>query len=255
MRKGDDANCQIISKMYVSINKYINEWSIICICNQILYPWPQLAGYSQVGVTYGQHWLSIVLTARCEANTWNNTDLLSVASSIQNILPWRSNRYIKITFYQIHSQIVICWTAVIFVKAQVNNSSRDPNYITGKHDLSLYVQNINEKLVIASNIVDRALANLKPIHCCEVYHYRVWTVTGQNVDKPKRRQPKRRQNEKSTKRKVDNPKRRQTKPSTTHNVDRPKRRHSSVIHCMPLYNRIFVFIIRGIYYIYTRTYK
>ena len=44
MRKGDDANCQITSKMYVSINKYINEWSIICICNQILYRWPQLEG-------------------------------------------------------------------------------------------------------------------------------------------------------------------------------------------------------------------
>ena len=51
-------------------------------------------------------------------------------------------------------------------------------------------------------------------------------VTGQNVDKPKRRQPKRRQTETSTDRNVDKPKRRQTKTSTNRNVDKPKRRQT-----------------------------
>ena len=52
-----------------------------------------------------------------------------------------------------------------------------------------------------------------------------WTllyVTGQNVDKPKRRQPKRRQTETLTYRNVDRPERRQTKASTNQNVDIPK---------------------------------
>ena len=48
------------------------------------------------------------------------------------------------------------------------------------------------------------------------------TVTSQNVDKPKRRQSKRRQTETST-----NQKRRQTKTSTNQNVDKPKRRHAT----------------------------
>ena len=51
-------------------------------------------------------------------------------------------------------------------------------------------------------------------------------VTGQNVDKPKRRQPKRRQTETSTNRNVDKPKRRQAKTSTDQNVDKPKRRQT-----------------------------
>ena len=51
-------------------------------------------------------------------------------------------------------------------------------------------------------------------------------VTGQNVDKPKRRQPKRRQTKTSTNRNVDRPKRRQTKTSTNRNVDKPKRRQT-----------------------------
>ena len=51
-------------------------------------------------------------------------------------------------------------------------------------------------------------------------------VTGQNVNKPKRRQPKRRQTETSTNRNVDRPKRRQTKTSTNRNVDKPKLRQT-----------------------------
>ena len=50
------------------------------------------------------------------------------------------------------------------------------------------------------------------------------TVTDQNVDKPKHRQPKHRQTETSTNRNVDKPKRRQTKTFTNQNVDRPERR-------------------------------
>ena len=42
-------------------------------------------------------------------------------------------------------------------------------------------------------------------------------VTSQNVDKPKRRQPKRRQTETSTNQNVDKPKRRQTETSTLFN--------------------------------------
>ena len=51
-------------------------------------------------------------------------------------------------------------------------------------------------------------------------------VTSQNVDKPKRRQPKRRQTETSTNRNVDKPKRWQTETSTNQNVDKPKRRQT-----------------------------
>ena len=51
-------------------------------------------------------------------------------------------------------------------------------------------------------------------------------VTSQNVDKPKRRQPKRRQTETSTNRIVNKPKRRQTETSTNRNVDNPKRRQT-----------------------------
>ena len=51
-------------------------------------------------------------------------------------------------------------------------------------------------------------------------------VTGQNVDKPKRRPPKRRQTKTSTHQNVDKPKRRQTKTSTNGNVDKPKRRQT-----------------------------
>ena len=54
----------------------------------------------------------------------------------------------------------------------------------------------------------------------------LWLVTGQNVNKPKRRQPKRRQTKTSTNRNVDRPKRRQTKTSTNRNVDKPKRRQT-----------------------------
>ena len=55
----------------------------------------------------------------------------------------------------------------------------------------------------------------------------VWyTVTSQNVDKPKRRQPERRQTETSTNQNVDKPKRRQTETSTNQNVDKPKRRQT-----------------------------
>ena len=54
----------------------------------------------------------------------------------------------------------------------------------------------------------------------------LWKVTSQNVDKPKRRQPKRRQTETSTNRNVDKPKRRQTETSTNQNVDKPKRRQT-----------------------------
>ena len=73
------------------------------------------------------------------------------------------------------------------------------------------------------------------------------TSTDQNVDKPKRREteasrnrnvdrPKRRQPETSTKRNVDIPKRRQTKTSTDHNVDKPKRRQSKCVYVMCVYN-------------------
>ena len=51
-------------------------------------------------------------------------------------------------------------------------------------------------------------------------------VTGQNVDKPKRRQPKRRQTKTSTNRNVEKPKRRQTEMSANQNVDKPKRRQT-----------------------------
>ena len=51
-------------------------------------------------------------------------------------------------------------------------------------------------------------------------------VTGQNVDNPKRRQPKRRQTKTSTNRNVDRPNCRQTNTSTEQNVDRPKRRQT-----------------------------
>ena len=51
-------------------------------------------------------------------------------------------------------------------------------------------------------------------------------VTSQNVDKPKRRQPKRRQTLTSTNQNVDKTKRRQTKTSTNRNVDKPKRRQA-----------------------------
>ena len=54
----------------------------------------------------------------------------------------------------------------------------------------------------------------------------IWSVTCQNVDKPKRRQPKRRQAETPTNRNVDEPKRWQTETSTNQNVDRPKRRQT-----------------------------
>ena len=54
----------------------------------------------------------------------------------------------------------------------------------------------------------------------------LWQVTSQNVDKPRRRQPKCWQTEASTNRNVDKPKRRQTKTSTNINVDRPKRRQT-----------------------------
>ena len=42
----------------------------------------------------------------------------------------------------------------------------------------------------------------------------IYMVTGQNVDKPKRQQPKRRQTKTSTYQNVDRPKRRQTETST-----------------------------------------
>ena len=58
--------------------------------------------------------------------------------------------------------------------------------------------------------------------CCMAVHM----VTSQNVDKPKRRQPKRRQTKTPTNRIVDKPKRRQTETSTNQNVDRPKRRQT-----------------------------
>ena len=51
-------------------------------------------------------------------------------------------------------------------------------------------------------------------------------VTSQNVDKPKRRQPNRRQSETSTNLNVDKPKRRQTETSTNQDVDKPKRRQT-----------------------------
>ena len=54
----------------------------------------------------------------------------------------------------------------------------------------------------------------------------IFQVTGQNVDKPKRRQPKRRQTETSTNQNVDRQKRRQTKTSTGQNVDKLKRRQT-----------------------------
>ena len=44
-------------------------------------------------------------------------------------------------------------------------------------------------------------------------------VTGQNVDNPKRRWPKRRQTKMPIDQNVDKPKRRQTKTSTNQNVD------------------------------------
>ena len=113
-----------------------------------------------------------------------------------------------------------------------------------------------------------------------------------NVDEPKRRQPKRRQAETSTQWNFDRPKRRQTiastnqnfdipkhrqtKTSTDQNVDKPKQpkkcRHTKTstdvdtpkrrqtktwtvqVSNVTLYNRVFVFIILGMYYIYTRTY-
>ena len=52
-------------------------------------------------------------------------------------------------------------------------------------------------------------------------------VTSHNVDKPKRRQPKRRQTETSIGQNVDKPQRRHTQTSTDQNVDKPKRRHNS----------------------------
>ena len=54
----------------------------------------------------------------------------------------------------------------------------------------------------------------------------VQVVTSQNVDKPKRRQPKRWQTETSTNQNIDKPKRRQTETSTNQNVDKPKRRQA-----------------------------
>ena len=54
----------------------------------------------------------------------------------------------------------------------------------------------------------------------------LYLVTSQNVDTPKRRQPKRRQTETSTNRNVDMQKRRQTETSTNQNVDKPKRRQT-----------------------------
>ena len=86
---------------------------------------------------------------------------------------------------------------------------------------------------------------------------RVFFGTGQNVDKPKRRQtktstdrnvdkPKRRQIETSTDQNVDRPKRRQIKTSTNRNVDNPKRRqtktstvHFSILHTTVLLNICF----------------
>ena len=97
-------------------------------------------------------------------------------------------------------------------------------------------------------------------------------VTGQNVDKPKRRQPKHGQTETLTNRNVDKPKRRQTKTSIIQNVDRPKHRQTktstdqnvdkrklrqseiSTFHISALYNRIFVLIICGRYFIYIYIY-
>ena len=55
--------------------------------------------------------------------------------------------------------------------------------------------------------------------CSQTYSYELYAITSQNIDKPKRRQPKRRQTETSTKQNVDKPKRRQTKTSTNQNVD------------------------------------
>ena len=52
------------------------------------------------------------------------------------------------------------------------------------------------------------------------------SVTGQNVDKPKSRQPKRRQTKTSKNRNVERPKRRQTKSSTNRNVDKPERQQT-----------------------------
>ena len=69
--------------------------------------------------------------------------------------------------------------------------------------------------------------------------------TNQNVDKPKRRQTKM-----STDQNIEKPKRRQAKTSTHQNVDKPKRRHSIVLYCMVWCSRIFVFMIRGMYYMY-----
>ena len=93
-------------------------------------------------------------------------------------------------------------------------------------------------------------------------------VTGQNVDKPKHRQPKHRQTETSTNQNMDKPKRRQTKKSTGRNVDKPKRQQTkkstnqtltyqnfdrpkrrqtgmSTFHISTFYSRTFVFIFWG----------
>ena len=51
-------------------------------------------------------------------------------------------------------------------------------------------------------------------------------ITSQNIDKPKRQQPKRWRTETSTNRIVDIPKLRQTKMLTDQNVDKPKRRQT-----------------------------
>ena len=70
-------------------------------------------------------------------------------------------------------------------------------------------------------------------------------ITGQNVDKPKHRQPKRRQTKTSTNQNVNRPKRRKKQ-----SVDRPKRRHLILVLCIVVY----FFIIRGNYYVYIRIY-
>ena len=117
---------------------------------------------------------------------------------------------------------------------------------------------------------------------CEQYYIK---IISQNDDKPKCRQPKRRQTKTSTNRNVDRPKRRQTKTSTNQNIDRPKlrqtetstkqnvdrpkcqqtntsthqnvntpkRRHSILLYCMLWCSCIFVYVILGMYCMYIRT--
>ena len=69
----------------------------------------------------------------------------------------------------------------------------------------------------------------------DVLNWTLLKVTGQNIDKPKRRQT-----ETSTDQIVDKPKRRHSQTSVDQNVDKPnidtpKRRQSNLVHCIVIH--------------------